>query len=100
MGVTQFGQAVDVVRGLSSLALLTGNLGRPNVGVGPVRGQNNVQGACDMGVLPNQFPGYQDVTDSAVREKFASAWGIDVNQMDDKVGTRITEVPHWLSKAK
>lgn len=57
MGVTQFGQAVDVVRGLSSLALLTGNLGRPNVGVGPVRGQNNVQGACDMGVLPNQFPG-------------------------------------------
>ncbi|PLP37651.1 formate dehydrogenase subunit alpha, partial [Klebsiella variicola] len=49
MGVTQFGQAVDVVRGLASLALLTGNLGRANVGVGPVRGQNNVQGACDMG---------------------------------------------------
>jgi formate dehydrogenase major subunit len=56
MGVTQFGQAVDVVKGLSSLALLTGNLGRPAVGVGPVRGQNNVQGACDMGVLPNMFP--------------------------------------------
>jgi formate dehydrogenase major subunit len=63
MGVTQFGQAVDVVKGLSSLALLTGNLGRENVGVGPVRGQNNVQGACDMGVIPNQFPGYQDVVD-------------------------------------
>ncbi len=59
MGVTQWGQAVDVVKGLSSLALLTGNLGRPNVGVGPVRGQNNVQGACDMGVLPNTFPGYE-----------------------------------------
>lgn len=88
MGVTQFGQAVDVVRGLSSLALLTGNLGRPDVGVGPVRGQNNVQGACDMGVLPNQFPGYQDVTDAVAREKFAQAWGIDASLMDDKVGTR------------
>jgi formate dehydrogenase major subunit len=75
MGVTQFGQAVDVVRGLASLALLTGNLGRANVGVGPVRGQNNVQGACDMGVLPNLFPGYQEVTDPAVRAKFAAAWG-------------------------
>lgn len=55
MGVTQFGQAVDVVKGLSGLALLTGNLGRPNVGVGPVRGQNNVQGACDMGCYPMSF---------------------------------------------
>ncbi|MCP5821324.1 molybdopterin-dependent oxidoreductase, partial [Klebsiella pneumoniae] len=53
MGVTQFGQAVDVVKGLSGLALLTGNLGKPGVGVAPVRGRNNVQGACDMGVLPN-----------------------------------------------
>lgn len=100
MGVTQFGQAVDVVRGLSSLALLTGNLGRPHVGVGPVRGQNNVQGACDMGVLPNLFPGYQDVTDATVREKFASAWGIDASRMDDKVGTRITEVPHLALEGK
>ncbi len=83
-----------MVRGLASLALLTGNLGRPNVGVGPVRGQNNVQGACDMGVLPNLFPGYQEVTDPAVRAKFAAAWGIDPALMDDQVGTRITEVPH------
>jgi formate dehydrogenase major subunit len=89
-----------VVKGLSSLALLTGNLGRPAVGVGPVRGQNNVQGACDMGVLPNMFPGYQDVTDPAVRQKFADAWGIDVNKMDDRVGTRITEVPTWRWKAR
>jgi len=94
MGVTQWGQAVDVVKGLSGLALLTGNLGKPNVGVGPVRGQNNVQGACDMGVLPNLFPGYQEVTDPNVRAKFAEAWGIDPAIMDDKVGTRITEVPH------
>ncbi|HGH3373931.1 TPA: formate dehydrogenase subunit alpha [Kluyvera cryocrescens] len=100
MGVTQFGQAVDVVKGLASLALLTGNLGRENVGVGPVRGQNNVQGACDMGVLPNQFPGYQDVVDPAVREKFAHAWGIDASLMDDKVGVRITEVPHLALEGK
>ena len=100
MGVTQFGQAVDVVKGLASLALLTGNLGRENVGVGPVRGQNNVQGACDMGVLPNQFPGYQDVVDAAVREKFAKAWGIDASLMDDKVGVRITEVPHLAMEGK
>jgi formate dehydrogenase alpha subunit len=100
MGVTQFGQAVDVVKGLSSLALLTGNLGRPNVGVGPVRGQNNVQGACDMGVLPNEFPGYQSVTDPEVRAKFAKAWGIDAAGMDAEVGYRITEVPHLALEGK
>jgi len=100
MGVTQFGQAVDVVKGLASLALLTGNLGREHVGVGPVRGQNNVQGACDMGVIPNQFPGYQNVTDASVREKFARAWGIDVALMDNQVGVRITEVPHLALEGK
>ncbi|SUI90839.1 Formate dehydrogenase H [Serratia quinivorans] len=94
MGVTQFGQAVDVVKGLASLALLTGNLGRPNVGVGPVRGQNNVQGACDMGVLPNEFPGYQAVTDAAVRAKFAAAWGYRRRQ--DGPGSRL---PHHRDPA-
>lgn len=100
MGVTQFGQAVDVVKGLASLALLTGNLGRANVGVGPVRGQNNVQGACDMGVLPNEFPGYQAVTDAGVRAKFAAAWGIDATKMDPNVGYRITEIPHLVHEGK
>ncbi|MGL5388244.1 MAG: formate dehydrogenase subunit alpha [Enterobacterales bacterium] len=100
MGVTQFGQAVDVVKGIASLALLTGNLGRANVGVGPVRGQNNVQGACDMGVLPNEFPGYQAVTDAAVRAKFATAWGIDAAQMDPEIGYRITEIPHLVHEGK
>ncbi len=70
MGVCQFGQAVDVVKGLASIALLTGNFGRESVGIGPVRGQNNVQGACDMGALPNVYPGYQNVTDDKIREKF------------------------------
>lgn len=82
MGVTQFGG-----RWTWCAARQTGaahrQLGRPNVGVGPVRGQNNVQGACDMGVLPNLFPGYQEVTDPAVRAKFAAARGIDPALMDD-----------------
>ncbi|WP_195433295.1 formate dehydrogenase subunit alpha [Morganella morganii] len=100
MGVTQFGQAVDVVKGLSGLALLTGNLGKPGVGVAPVRGQNNVQGACDMGVLPNMFPGYQNVTDENVRRKFAQAWGIPYESLDPEAGYRITEVPHLAIEGK
>lgn len=90
MGVTQYGQAVDVVKGLSGLALMTGNLGRPNVGVGPVRGQNNVQGACDVGCLPNVYPGYQPVTDEKAREKFEAAWGATLSA---KPGYCMTEVP-------
>jgi len=91
MGVCQFSQAVDVVKGLASLALLTGNLGRPNVGIGPVRGQNNVQGACDMGALPDVYPGYQKVTNPEVRAKFEKAWGV---KLPSEVGVKLTEVPH------
>jgi len=98
MGVTQWGQAVDVVKGLSSLAVLTGNLGRPNVGVGPVRGQNNVQGACDMGALPNVLPGYQSVIDAEARAKFAKAWGVP--SLPDKIGMSITDVPHMAEEGK
>lgn len=75
MGVTQFYQGVETVRSLTSLAMLTGNLGKPHAGVNPVRGQNNVQGACDMGALPDTYPGYQYVKDPANREKFAKALG-------------------------
>ncbi len=57
--------------------MLTGNLGKPHAGVNPVRGQNNVQGACDMGALPDTYPGYQYVKDPANREKFAKAWGVE-----------------------
>nr|VUD28929.1 formate dehydrogenase-H [Raoultella sp. NCTC 9187] len=74
MGVTQFYQGVETVRSLTSLAIMTGNLGRPSVGVNPVRGQNNVQGACDMGALPDTYPGYQYVKFPENREKFAQAW--------------------------
>jgi formate dehydrogenase major subunit len=95
MGVTQWGQGVDVVKGLSGLALLTGNFGRPNVGVGPVRGQNNVQGACDMGALPNQYPGYQDVTEAENQEKFAKAWGVE--SLSTEIGCALTDLPHRIS---
>ena len=98
MGVTQWGQAVDVVKGLSSLATITGNLGKPNVGVGPVRGQNNVQGACDMGSLPNTLPGYYSVTDAAARAKFAKAWGVP--SLPAEKGYSITEVPHLIHEGK
>jgi formate dehydrogenase (hydrogenase) len=98
MGVTHYGQAVDVVKGLSGLALLTGNFGRPNVGIGPVRGQNNVQGSCDHGALPNVFPGYQSVTDERVRAKFEKAWG--VAQLPGKVGYTLTDVPHLVKEGK
>ena len=77
MGITQHTHGVDNVRVLSNLALLTGNLGRPGTGINPLRGQNNVQGGCDMGALPNVLTGYQPVSDPAVREKFAAAWGIE-----------------------
>ncbi len=95
MGVTQFGQAVDVVKGLASLALLTGNFGRESVGIGPVRGQNNVQGACDMGVLPNVYPGYQNVTDDSVREKFEKTWNVKLSPNN---GYSLTQVPELVLK--
>jgi formate dehydrogenase alpha subunit len=76
MGITQHSHGVDNVRCCASLALLTGNVGRPGTGVNPLRGQNNVQGGCDMGALPDVFTGYQRVADPALRDKFARAWGV------------------------
>ncbi|VTN04896.1 Formate dehydrogenase H [Raoultella ornithinolytica] len=92
MGVTQFYQGVETVRSLTSLAILTGNLGKPSAGVNPVRGQNNVQGACDMGALPDTYPGYQYVKFPENREKFARAWG--VGSLPAHTGYRISELPH------
>jgi len=76
MGITQHSHGTDGVMAVANLALLTGNIGKPSTGVNPLRGQNNVQGACDMGALPNFLPGYQQVTNPEVREKFEKAWGI------------------------
>ena len=76
---------------------LTGNYGRHASGVGPVRGQNNVQGTCDMGLLPNNYPGYQSVADPQVRQKFEKAWG---RPLPSKPGMMLTQVPHAVLEEK
>jgi formate dehydrogenase alpha subunit len=77
MGITQHSHGVDNVRCCASLALLTGNVGRPGTGVNPLRGQNNVQGGCDMGALPDAYSGYQKVTDPSARVKFHAGWNVE-----------------------
>ena len=89
MGITQHTTGVDNVQSIANLAMLTGNVGRESVGVNPLRGQNNVQGACDMGALPNVLPGYQPVTDPQVRAKFEKAWGRPVPA---EPGLTVTEI--------
>ena len=91
MGITQHSHGVDNVRAVSNLALLTGNLGRPGTGINPLRGQNNVQGACDMGALPDVYSGYQRVADPAVRHKFASAWGVSLPDTAGLMSTHAIE---------
>lgn len=78
MGITQHSHGTDNVLAVANLAMLTGNVGLPGAGVNPLRGQNNVQGACDMGGLPNVYPGYQPVINEEVRKKFESAWQTDL----------------------
>lgn len=89
MGITQHTTGVDNVKSLANLAMLTGNIGKESTGLNPLRGQNNVQGACDMGGLPNVYSGYQAVTDQAVRQKFEEAWGV---KLSDRVGLTATEM--------
>ncbi len=88
MGITQHTHGVDNVKSCANLAMLTGNVGFAGTGVNPLRGQNNVQGACDMGALPNVYSGYQKVTDAAAREKFKDAWGVD--QLPERPGLAST----------
>lgn len=97
MGITQHITGTDNVKALSNLALLTGHIGRPGTGLNPLRGQNNVQGACDMGGLPNVFPGYQPVADEAVRKKFAAAWNVPLERLSPKPGLTVTEIMNGVS---
>ncbi|MCB6184192.1 formate dehydrogenase subunit alpha [Leeia sp. TBRC 13508] len=76
LGVTEHSQGSTTVMGIANLAMATGNVGREGVGVNPLRGQNNVQGSCDMGSFPHEFPGYRHVSDLATRELFENAWGV------------------------
>ena len=89
MGITQHTTGVPNVMSCANLQMLLGNMGVPGGGVNPLRGQNNVQGACDMGGLPNVYPGYQRVTDAAVQEKFESVWGVS---LPNQVGLTVTEM--------
>ena len=89
MGITQHSHGTDNVIATANLAMLTGNIGKPSTGVNPLRGQNNVQGACDMGALPNVYPGYQSVADRTIKEKFERAWGA---KLSDKLGLTLTEI--------
>jgi len=76
LGVTEHSQGTTMVMGIANLAMATGNIGRPGVGVNPLRGQNNVQGSCDMGSFPHEFAGYRHVSDEAARELFEDIWGV------------------------
>jgi formate dehydrogenase alpha subunit len=89
MGITQHTTGVDNVKSLANLAMMTGQIGRENTGVNPLRGQNNVQGACDMGGLPGVYTGYQAVTVPEVQKKFEAAWGASLS---NKVGLTIPEM--------
>jgi len=89
MGITQHSHGTDNVIATANLAMLTGNIGKPSTGVNPLRGQNNVQGACDLGALPNVYPGYQAVSDPSIRGKFEAAWGCS---LPPSPGLPITEM--------
>jgi formate dehydrogenase alpha subunit len=93
MGITQHSTGVKNVLAISNLALLCGQIGRESTGVNPLRGQNNVQGACDMGALPNVLPGYQNLDLPEAREKFEKAWGVDLSK---NRGYRATEITHAI----
>jgi len=93
LGVTEHSQGSSTVMAIANLAMATGNIGRPGVGVNPLRGQNNVQGSCDMGSFPHELPGYRHVSDPVVRPQFEAAWGVSLL---DEPGLRI---PNMLAAA-
>ncbi|KUL02372.1 MAG: Formate dehydrogenase, alpha subunit [Methanoculleus marisnigri] len=89
LGITELTTGTDNVRSLGNLSMLTGNVGRPGTGVNPLRGQNNVQGACDMGAYPNVFSGYQKCEDDATRKRMEDLWG--VTGLASEYGVTLTE---------
>jgi predicted molibdopterin-dependent oxidoreductase YjgC len=92
MGITQRSNGTDMVMTLANLAMLCGQMGKSSTGVNPLRGQSNVQGACDIGCLVNVYPGYQKVTDEEKRKSIAKAWGVE--DLPDEVGLTIVEAMH------
>lgn len=98
MGITQRSNGTDMVMTLANLALLTGQVGKPSTGVNPLRGQSNVQGACDTGCLVNVYPGYQRVTDAEKRKSIARVW--DVDDLPGEIGLTIVEAMHAVMEGK
>ncbi len=98
LGITEHTCGKNNVMTVANLQMLLGNMGVESGGVNPLRGQNNVQGACDMGALPNVYPGYQKVTDASSREKFEKGWGVE--NLDDKDGLMIPEMLEGLPSRK
>lgn len=98
MGITQRSNGTDMVKTLANLAMLCGQIGKPSTGVNPLRGQSNVQGACDMGCLVDVFPGYQRVTDAEKRAALAAAWGVE--SLPDRVGLTIVEATRAAHEGK
>ena len=94
MGITQHTHGTDNVMATANLAMLTGNVGKPSTGVNPLRGQNNVQGACDMGSLPTVYSGYQSVADPNVQKKFQEAWGYPLSLTPGRTLTEIIEAAY------
>ncbi|MBA7601464.1 putative formate dehydrogenase [subsurface metagenome] len=97
MGITQHSTGTDNVKSIANLAMLCGNVGIESAGVNPLRGQNNVQGACDMGALPNVFPGYQAVGDQQVVSKFETAWG---KKLSTNPGLTVVEMMNAAEEGK
>jgi len=89
LGVTEHSQGSTAVMGIANLAMMTGNIGRPGVGVNPLRGQNNVQGSCDMGSFPHELPGYRHISQDATREVFEKLWG---TLLDKEPGLRVNNM--------
>ena len=100
MGVTQQRQGVKTVHQIAAIACIANQIGRDNAGLAPVRGQNNVQGSCDMGMWPDLYPGYQSVKDPANRAKFAKAWGVREDKLSLEPGFKLTDLPHGVKEGK
>ena len=96
MGISQHVHGTDNARCLIALALMTGQIGRPGTGLHPLRGQNNVQGASDAGLIPMMYPDYQHVTNAAARARFEQAWKLAPGTLDDQPGLTVVEVMHAI----
>ena len=96
MGVSQHVHGTDNARCLIALALMTGQIGRPGTGLHPLRGQNNVQGASDAGLIPMMFPDYQHVSNADTRARFEAAWGVAAGSLDEQPGLTVVEVMHAI----